>query len=255
MLLRRVTQHLKAQNWFAVFLDFLIVVVGVFIGIQVANWNDSRAARAMTDRTLELLIPLIERLEKDADGIKDYYATTKAYGKVAFKAWANDGTVSDSDFIIAAYQASQIVVGTYDAEIVAEMIGAENIRNIVDSDLQRRLQLYITNPSNVSRIGDLDTPYRQNVRRAIPFAIQERIRSECGDQRPDIMSTPTLPTACKINFSAELVRPAADQLRQRKDLRDDLQWHIASTESVLFDFENELARNNELIAAIKAYLK
>ena len=43
MILRRITQHVKDQNWFAVALDFFIVVVGVFIGIQVANWNDARA--------------------------------------------------------------------------------------------------------------------------------------------------------------------------------------------------------------------
>ena len=43
MLLRRITEHVKAQNWTAVALDFVIVVVGVFIGIQVANWNDARA--------------------------------------------------------------------------------------------------------------------------------------------------------------------------------------------------------------------
>ena len=39
MLLRSITKHVSDQNWFAVFIDFLIVVVGVFIGIQVANWN------------------------------------------------------------------------------------------------------------------------------------------------------------------------------------------------------------------------
>ena len=39
MLLRRITKHVKSQNWFAVCIDFLIVVVGVFIGIQVNNWN------------------------------------------------------------------------------------------------------------------------------------------------------------------------------------------------------------------------
>ena len=37
MLLRRITKHITEQNWFAVFIDFLIVVVGVFIGIQVAT--------------------------------------------------------------------------------------------------------------------------------------------------------------------------------------------------------------------------
>jgi hypothetical protein len=39
MILRRVTEHVKAQNWFA-------VVAGVFIGLQVANWNAARQARA-----------------------------------------------------------------------------------------------------------------------------------------------------------------------------------------------------------------
>ena len=45
MLLRRITEHVKAQNWFAVGLDFLIVVFGVFIGLQVANWSASRVDR------------------------------------------------------------------------------------------------------------------------------------------------------------------------------------------------------------------
>ena len=50
MLLRRLTRHLLEQNWIAVGLDFLIVAVGVFIGIKVANWNETRA-----EREIELL--------------------------------------------------------------------------------------------------------------------------------------------------------------------------------------------------------
>lgn len=41
MILRRLTKHINDQNWFAVALDFFIVVIGVFIGIQVSNWNSS----------------------------------------------------------------------------------------------------------------------------------------------------------------------------------------------------------------------
>ena len=43
MLLRRITEHVRAQNWAAVVIDFFIVVVGVFIGIQVSNWNEGLA--------------------------------------------------------------------------------------------------------------------------------------------------------------------------------------------------------------------
>lgn len=46
MLLRSVIEHVKNQNWFAVGIDFVIVIVGVFIGIQVSNWNDARSERA-----------------------------------------------------------------------------------------------------------------------------------------------------------------------------------------------------------------
>ncbi|MBV1888300.1 MAG: hypothetical protein KUG51_03320, partial [Urechidicola sp.] len=55
MLLRRITKHVTEQNWFAVFIDFFIVVVGVFIGIQVANWNEERIERSLEREYLEQL--------------------------------------------------------------------------------------------------------------------------------------------------------------------------------------------------------
>ena len=55
MILRRLTKHVKDQNWFAVALDFLIVILGVFIGLQVNNWNADREARNGERRYLERL--------------------------------------------------------------------------------------------------------------------------------------------------------------------------------------------------------
>lgn len=42
MILRRLTLHMRSQNWFAVILDFLVVVVGLFIGLQVDTWWQER---------------------------------------------------------------------------------------------------------------------------------------------------------------------------------------------------------------------
>ncbi|GHA96255.1 hypothetical protein GCM10009069_19080 [Algimonas arctica] len=55
MLLRHLTKHVEDQNWFAVGLDFLIVVFGVFIGLQVANWNDVSRAAAKEVAVIEQL--------------------------------------------------------------------------------------------------------------------------------------------------------------------------------------------------------
>lgn len=56
MLLRSITKHIKGQNWFAVFIDFLIVVVGVFIGLQVGNWNEAVKERAKEKLVNEQLV-------------------------------------------------------------------------------------------------------------------------------------------------------------------------------------------------------
>jgi hypothetical protein len=46
MILRRIIDHFRKQEWTAIVLDFLIVVLGVFIGLQVNNWNAGRVERA-----------------------------------------------------------------------------------------------------------------------------------------------------------------------------------------------------------------
>jgi hypothetical protein len=49
-------QHVKGQDWTAIVIDFVIVVVGVYIGIQVANWNDARLDAERKEQIVEALI-------------------------------------------------------------------------------------------------------------------------------------------------------------------------------------------------------
>jgi hypothetical protein len=42
MLLRRITEHLRTQNWAAVTLDLVVVVVGIFLAFQVERWYENR---------------------------------------------------------------------------------------------------------------------------------------------------------------------------------------------------------------------
>ena len=78
MLFRRIAQHVKEQNWTAVCIDFLIVVIGVFVGIQVSNWNNAqfeyRAERALQDN---ILADMIE-LETEFNAIIGRYSETMA---------------------------------------------------------------------------------------------------------------------------------------------------------------------------------
>ena len=64
MILSRVIEHFRKQEWTAITIDFVIVVVGVFIGIQVSNWNAARAERARA-------AILVERLEREFLGLRE----------------------------------------------------------------------------------------------------------------------------------------------------------------------------------------
>lgn len=55
MLFRRIAQHLRKQEWTAVGIDFIIVVVGVFVATQVTDWNNARLAREDYGHALERL--------------------------------------------------------------------------------------------------------------------------------------------------------------------------------------------------------
>jgi hypothetical protein len=73
VILRSVMKHVREQNWFAVGLDFLIVVVGVFIGIQVANWNGARLDEHQEALLIQRLIVDFERIAADAQRSHDFH--------------------------------------------------------------------------------------------------------------------------------------------------------------------------------------
>ena len=47
MILRRLSHSLKEQNWTAIVIEFILLVSGVFLGIQAANWNEARVEREL----------------------------------------------------------------------------------------------------------------------------------------------------------------------------------------------------------------
>ena len=68
MILRRFTKHVSDQNWFAVGLDLIVVVVGIVLGLQFTQWNDDRQDRIWEQRFYR---ELLADLERDAEHLDD----------------------------------------------------------------------------------------------------------------------------------------------------------------------------------------
>lgn len=228
MILRRIADNLRSQNWTAIAIEFAIVVIGVFLGTQVANWNQERSDRLETERMLVQLRPEIQsQVEFFANG-RTYYATTRRYADHPLAAWAGDKRISDEQFVIAAYQASQIFGIGINAENWALTFGGEQLRNIDDPQLRRNLQLVLTQDYSPVSSEAVATPYREQVRRVIPIGIQDRIRSKCGDRPIREAAFSILPPTCQIKLDPAEAKKIAATLRARPDLAQELSWHLAA---------------------------
>lgn len=71
MILRRLTTAFREQDWFTVVVETLIVVLGVFLGLQVNNWN---AARVMLADEADLLSRMIVEAEDARTDMAEYLA-------------------------------------------------------------------------------------------------------------------------------------------------------------------------------------
>lgn len=72
MIVRRITDAVRNQDWITVAVELLIVVLGVYLGLQANNWNEARVAQ---ERRAQIAAALITDL-RDAVGSQRGFVTT-----------------------------------------------------------------------------------------------------------------------------------------------------------------------------------
>jgi hypothetical protein len=253
MILRRLSKNLQAQNWTAITIDFLIVVIGVFLGIQASNWNQARTDRAETRRLLMRIEPEIDQIISFAANTRDYYATSRQFAETAFAAWNGDPKVSDNDFVIAAYQASQIH-GLGQSQSWAAVFGADQLRNVDDDRLRiplARLMAFDVENLNSTAVA---SRYREDVRMVIPDSVQQAIRRTCGDRlTPGDTSQLMLPPHCPLKLDPATAKHVAADLRAHPELPRELRAHLATVDSYLnslMQYDREAQVVHDRIAAL-----
>jgi len=87
MITNRFLQHLKQQHWTGVFIELVIVVLGVFIGLQVDNWNQARQER----QRVTVLVEALRADLHDFNAVERQMSRQIAQGLAAFKAARSRG--------------------------------------------------------------------------------------------------------------------------------------------------------------------
>ena len=241
MLLRRITEHVKAQNWTAVALDFVIVVVGVFIGIQVSNWNDSRAEHAQSvifSSALESDIRADAALYRD---VADYYLAVRDNGERALAALNGQTSLSDEDLVISAYRASQVALTAINRSTFDELVSTGRINLISDTALRAAaIEHFGFNFIDVAHADGRQSDYRRLFRGTIPPEVHRAIRANCGDIESDEFISLDYP--CKLELPTAIIANAAAALRAEPSLPGALRRRVNELDVHIRDLRTVAAR-------------
>jgi hypothetical protein len=143
MLLRRMTHHIKSQNWFAVGLDFLIVVVGVFIGLQVGNWNDAARERAKETAILQQLSEEFTSTVEAAKLAKVESEVTLAATRDVLRVIRDGEEPEDkAAFLQTLGQAGGFEAGPSEPVTLVELLSAGGLSELSSPDLRSALIRY-----------------------------------------------------------------------------------------------------------------
>jgi hypothetical protein len=186
MILRRITEHVKAQNWFAVGIDFLIVVVGVFVGLQVSNWNEARADATRANGYLERLHADLSSDAQAIDVRMEFHREVAEYGDRALAYAEADETERKTDWpsVLAFFQSSQLWPYSSNDATYGELRSAGELELIRNQDLRAALaEYYITGSGKQAYYIIRHVPdYRETIRGLTPSVVTKHIWTACHEE-------------------------------------------------------------------------
>lgn len=242
MILRRITEHIKAQNWFAVGLEFIIVIVGVVIAFQVTAWDMARGERELEKRYISRMA---EAVSADIAEFRDAESLAADRGEQARHILAavddNEQALAEPDvFLRSIITAGYTYTPNVDRVAFDEMISRGHIGIIRNEPVRSQIAAYYQRLETYSQWdymrAHVQTRY-MTLRAGVLTPAQERLWS--GTSTPG-------------QFSADEARRAVDLIAARPEL---IGWLPAVETWQQFNedtFGKAAERAENLLAALRA---
>ena len=228
MALHTIARRLRDHDWVAVFIEVLIVVAGVFIALQVTNWNEERKAAVRGDDYLlrlrgELLLDsrMIERMVAFRTQVQGFGLRAMAHAETGA---LHEGSAWKT--LLAYYHASQIWPYRKPAVTFEEIRSAGDLGLIRASALRARIADHYSDNagSGISEVLRNIPDYRESVRGLTPWPVQEYIWKSCF--RTEAQTQEMIP--CDAPVSEEQAQAVLDDYRSSPDLLPQLRFWMAT---------------------------
>lgn len=239
MLLRRITEHVREQNWTAIVIDFVIVVVGVFVGIQVSNWNGDVTTKR---KSVEFTARLIDDIHYEAwnyEALIEYSDDILDNAKLSIDALTGANPVTDEAFLIAAYRASNFGFAERWRATFDELIATGDI-DLIDDETLLATAIYVYNTPvfDIIMANGRDAEFRQVFRKSVPISVQRELLDQCGDRYVAPLDYEAIVDAldykCSLDIPADAIANAAGVLRQNPATLPALRIQFADLETAMY---------------------
>ena len=238
-------------------IELVIVILGVFIGIQVSNWNVERETNARG-------AIFAERLKADLREEAWYYQLQIEYtrdvlasAERAVAGLSGQSTGSNEALLINAYRATQYKQRARRRSTYDELVSTGAL-DLIKSAMLRDTALQVYNFYTLDNIAmeGRQSRYREAFRMSMPNEIQRALGRNCGDRYvtagdykglEDLIDYP-----CSTGLPAESIDAAVMALRQNATLIPFLRLRIADIETRLVDLtgnNREIMKGLQSIAA------
>ena len=233
MSLRTIAVRIRQHDWLAVAIELLVVVAGVFIALQVTNWNDDRKEAARGREYLQRLHDDMAQDVANLDSISGFWTRVRDYGGGAV-AYAEQGVLVQGSAwktLLAYYQASQLWPYRKPDVTFQEIQASGDLLLIRNAALRARIARHYsaTAGSQVVEVLGLVPPYRERVRGMTPWKIQQYIWSNCyrsNDADQELLD-------CDAPVSEAESLAVIERYRQSPELTDELRFWMVNVNNGL----------------------
>lgn len=251
MIVRRFAEHMRKQQWTSVAIEFLIVVLGVFIGLQANEWGASQAAQR---RGEDYVQRLIHDLDKDLRVHRELAAYYDAVNEGAERANAllerpeRDPTA----LVVNAYRATEYLYTAPTRSTWDEIVSSGDIgllpRAAVD-DLSDYFAF-----DNARSVLDVlrASSYRRRVRSILSHEVQQAIRAGCSDVRGQTERIVGFRQNCTLSLRANDIADAAEALRRDPAVGLDLRYQFSEITTARANLRGDIAHLERALAELRS---
>jgi len=208
-----------------------VVILGIFVGLQVTDWNEGRKAARLSEEYRASLLADLSADQVTAEKRALYFETAQAYGTQALAhldSPTRQVSTEEAAALVTAFMLASTVWDYRQPRSTFEDLKATgNLALLGDMGLRIELAAYYVTTDQKSVQWELVPEYRHHVRSLIPAEAQRRIMGTCETLLGTGFSELVLRPDCQVDLTPWDVRAVLAAIAASPGMHADLTFWMS----------------------------